>query len=805
MADINETVYKVKYEPDKESLRGLGEAAKGTIEKSLGKAKPNVDLKLNTKHIEKAASEVDKLYDRFRSMPNATAAMEKSLGKAFDRVAKLQEQLEKGALNPKKFQDLANKNLNYVNNMINKSEKMTKGLNFFGENPQEKINRYLQSGLIKAPPIKIDDVDVSGAESKLMTAFSKLGQLAASKFLIDFAKNILGKIGEVGSKLLDQQIQLGGMLGSSEAAEATFNFLSDLAAKVPGDVSDMITAYNALVNRGIYPTEEAMKNLTTFATSQGQDVARLSEAITSAQQGQFVRLKAFGVGVQKNGNKLIVSFRGQKKEIQNTSQAITDYVASLGGLPGMAEAAEKRMNTLVGAQDKFRDSMNLIKFEIYKRLDAVLEPLFAKFNNIVDAIQKWVEKNPELATAITVVVAGTMALVGAIGLVTAAIAVLNTVSAPWLAIIAVIAAAIGALVFIVWDLWSGLTTGDSYILAAIDSFLEWAGVSYTVQDAIDWITKTLDDMISFFQNTVLPVWEAVWDALAVVAGYVMDWLGGYIGAAIDFWVGLFTGNIPKAKQGFTNLAKGIGAVFARIGQAAAKLVAYIIRIFANMWAKLAEKTKGIPIIGDMFAGASGIGNSWADSIEGYSDDLGSFADDNSFATQGAQNRSNASGKDRFRMPGGGDKEKKSGLVDREGGPGGGNTGGGKGKNAGKKAGSGEDKDAVDKATIVAIEGIEDILKKMGYSLTKEIERADLFGAQKKAITEMLTSKDKTGVMDVFNTMRSGLAGNTTNNNSSQRVNINMPNGQRVDSNKLQIKSSSTLNDIWNVGAKVNGG
>lgn len=804
MADINETVYRVKYEPDKESLRSLGEAAKGTIEKSLGKSKPNVDLKLNTKYIEKATSEVDKLYDKFRSMPNATAAMEKGLGKAFDQVAKLQEQLEKGALNPKKFQDLANKNLNYVNDMINKSEKMSKGLNFFGENPQEKINRYLQSGLIKAPPIKINDVDVSGAESKLMTAFSKLGQLAASKFLIDFAKNILGKIGEVGSKMLDLKIQLESMLGEVDG-EAAYNYLREMAARVPGDGASMVEAYRNLVNQGIYPTEKAFENLTTFAASQGKEVAHLSQAIASASTGTFTMLKGYGVLMSKNGNKITASFRGQSKTIANTKEAIAEYMASLGGLPGMAELAAKRMATLTGIQDKFRDSMNLIKTDIYAQIDKALAPLFEKFNKIVDAVQKWVEKNPELATALTVVVTGTMALVGAVGLLTAAISVLDTVAAPWLAIIAAIAAAIGALVFIVWDLWSGLTTGDSYILAAIDSFLEWAGVSYTVQDAIDWITKTLDDMISFFENTVLPVWEAVWDALSVVAGYVMDWLGGYIGAAIDFWVGLFTGNIPKAKQGFTNLARGIGAIFARIGQAAAKLIAYIVRIFANMWSKLAEKTKGIPIVGAIFAGGADIRNSWADSIEGYSDDLGSFADDNNFATQGKENKANASGKDRFKMPGGVDKERKSGITGKEGGSGGGNDGDGKGKTGDKKTDSGEDKNAVDKATIVAIEGIEDILKKLGYSLTKKIERADLFGAQKKAITEMLTSKDKTGVMDVFNTMRNGLAGNITNNNSSQKVNINMPNGQRADSNKLQIKSSSTLNDIWNVGAKVNGG
>ena len=820
MSDSKETVVKVRYEPDTASLNASASEAGKAIEVGIGKASPNVKINLNSQAIDVASNAIQSVHDRMKMLPNISKTAENQMTRAFEKVGEAMNKLETGKISSDKFNQIFDNMVQYANEAVIKAENAIKGKTIQGpkvktpdsetqkdaETTKQKIERYMKNGVVKGPKVVIDEVDTNPFESAMTSAFEAIGQVVGGKFMIGLAKGIWNNISEVGAKILDLKIQLQGMLGDIDG-EGAFNFLAEMAGRVPGDVKDMVEAYRNLVNQGIYPTEKAFENLTTFAASQGKEVAHLSQAVTSASLGHFVMMKQYGVQMSKNGNKIIASFRGQTTTIANTKEAITNYMASLGELPGMAELAAKRMATLTGMQDKFKDSMNLIKADIYEQINNSLAPLFEKFNKIVDSIQKWVEANPQLATTITVVVTATLALTGAIILLTGAIAVLETIGAPVIAVIVAIMAVIGALVFIVWDLYNGIANGNSYILWAIDSFLEWAGVSWTVQDAIDWITQTLDDMITFFNDTVLPTWEIVWSVMADIVSGILDWLGGYIGAAIEFWVGLFTGNIPRAAAGFAALAKGVGAIFAKIGQAAAKLVAYIIRIFANLWTKMAEKTKGIPIIGDMFAGAAGMANSGANSIEGYSNDLGAYYDANNFGTQVNRNRANNSGKSRFQKPKG-NTNKNSGIKDRAGGSGAGNgsgkNGGGKGKDKGK--GNGEDKDAVDKATILAIEGIEDILKKMGYSLEKKIDKADWFLAQKNAMLEMTMSKDKTGILDNYYRFKEITGKSLTNNSDSSRNIMNFYiGGSQVSGNKLNIKSNNTLEDIMNIGKKVNGG
>ena len=784
----NETTVKIKYEPDTASLAAASNAAGKAIEQGISKATPDVKININTQAIDVASNAIQSIHNRMQMLPNISKTAENQITKSFEKVGQAMNKLESGKMSPEKFQKTFDNMVQYANESVTKAE------------------NQLQGKKIKGPKVEVSEVDTKPAENALMSAFANIGKVLGGKVMMNMAKGMLDSISGIGAEIGQLQINLSSMLGSDQIGEDAFNYLSQLAMKIPGEVTDIIPAYNALVNRGIYPTEQAMGSLSQFALSQGKDIARLSEAIAAAQMNNFMRLRQFGVIAQKNGDKLIMNFRGQRTEIKNNEQAIFDYIQSLGNLPGMAEAAAKKMRTLKGQQDKINDSINMMKYTVYKELEKTLVPIFEKMGDIVDNIRKWVEANPQLATTITVVVIATLALVGAVIALTGAIAVLETIGAPVIAIIALIMLYIGALVFVVWDLYNGLTNGNSYILAAIDAFLEWAGVSWTVQDAIDWITKTLNDMITYFQEVVLPIWEQVWNVLAEIVGAILDWLGGYIGACINIWVGLFTGNIPKAKQGFVSLAKGIASIFLKIGAAAAKLVSYILRIFSKGIAKLANMAKDIPFVGDAMAGLSSFVDSGADAVEGFSLDMGSMGDDWSFGTQVEENRAKNAGKERFKWPGG-KKPGKGGLP--TGGGGSGKDGkGGKGGKGKKHAGGGDDKDALDKATIIAIEGIEDVLKKMGYSLEKEIKRADLFMAQREAMKEMMMTKDKTGIIDTYNTIREKRQqeqGDIDNSNVTQDITIYLNGDKNTNNSKFNIKKSTTLEDILNINRKVTGG
>ena len=59
-------------------------------------------------------------------------------------------------------------------------------------------------------------------------------------------------------------------------------------------------------------------------------------------------------------------------------------------------------------------------------------------------------------------------LTGAFLVLMPIIAGIMALGAPLLSTIGAISLAIGVLVFVLWDLWNGLMTGESYIFAIID-------------------------------------------------------------------------------------------------------------------------------------------------------------------------------------------------------------------------------------------------------------------------------------------------------------------------------------------------
>lgn len=789
---MSETVVKVVYQPDTASLSSAANEAGKVIETGIGKAAPNIKINVNSKAIDTASNAIQSIHDRMQMLPNISKTVSNQIARSFEKVGEAMNKLEAGKMSGDKFQKIFDNMVQYSNEAVIKAENAISGKT------------------IKGPKVVVDEVDTKPAENAMMNAFVALGKVIGGKFMINMAKGMWNSISEVGSKVLDLKLQLQGMLGSIDG-NAAFNFLSEMAARVPGDVADMVEAYRNLVNQGIYPTEKGFENLTTFAASQSKTVTHLSQAVTSASLGQFVMMKQYGVQMSKNGNKITASFRGQTTTINNTKQAITDYMASLGELPGMAELAEKRMGTLTGVQDKFRNSMNLIKFTVYEQLNKSLAPLFEKFNKIVDGIQKWVEKNPQLATTIAVVVMTTIALTGAIILLTGAIAVLQTVGAPLILIITGIMLAIGALVFIIWDLYNGLTEGESYILWITDAFLEWLGVSWSVQDGIDGITSAIQSMTDYLSGEAVPAWAENWGWMLDFHNEVMDEIAGYSGVTTDLIVALFNGNIPKASQGFANLAKGATSIFMKLAAQTYKLAKYIVDTITGAFSFLAEKTSGVPIVGDFFSSMKKKSEFKGKVLSLSMDYAESYAAENSYSSQAKKRREQNKNDNRYKKPGGNENKKDRKLSTGPGGIGAGNNkngggkGKGKGKDKGKGKGNGEDRNALDKATIIAIEGIEDVLKKLGYSLEKKIDQADLFLAQKNGLLKMMTSKDKTGIIDNYYQFKDKFGqGLIQNSNKDMTVNIYM-NGSQVKTNKLNIKSNTSLEDLMNINRKVNGG
>lgn len=222
--------------------------------------------------------------------------------------------------------------------------------------------------------------------TRMGTGFKKLGGVLASAFavtaVIDFGKRVAQTRGEF-QKL---QAVLENTLGSKSSAQQAFRVLNQLAQKSNFGLLELTDSYVKLRNQGIEPTRQEMIALQDLANSTGKGFNQLAEALIDAQVGEMERLKEFGVRAQKEGDKVKFTFKGVTTEVQNTSEAISDYVIGLGKIQGVAGSTEKISGTLAGMisnlGDAFDNMLNQVGTDLQPQLEKTLSFVTSIFSFI---------------------------------------------------------------------------------------------------------------------------------------------------------------------------------------------------------------------------------------------------------------------------------------------------------------------------------------------------------------------------------------------------------------------------------------
>lgn len=648
----------------------------------------------------------------------------------------------------------------------------------------------------------------------------QLSSVVGGAVLIGFTKGIANGIAETGMQFENLKTTLSNALGGAAEGAAAMQIIRETANEVKLSIDEVGNGFNKLINRGLKPTKEEFIQLTDVAKSQGKEVDQYVEAVLDAMTGENERLKEFGVKAKDAGDKVIFTFKGVSTEIKKNEQDIYNYLVALGKVPGVAGMSAKAADTFSGKLAAIQSKIDGIKIAIFERIGEALKPVLDVVANVLEGFQKWAEKNPELASGLTLIIMAIAGLTGSFLVLMPIIAGIMALGAPLLSTIGAISLAIGVLVFVLWDLWNGLMTGESYIFAIIDGFLEWIGVGITVQDIITAISEGFQMMAAFVVDYVVPVILEAWQNLVDTIMLLWDGFTDFISSIIDIIVGLFTNNIPLAAQGFTNLKNIVLNIFDSIVAAAATAVSRILSMFADAVNKIGDMVSGIPLIGGAIGGVVKAGGN---AIKGLSDKAAGVANDRRSSVQTRKNEMSANstknntGKKRFKMPGGnknkGNKTDPYGKM--KGGTGGGSSGGGKGKKGGKGGGGGKGKGKGNKggggsgssknkenieeqkAIVSAIEGLQEVLKKTGYSIVNEIKRADLFEAKRKAL---LDSQRKEGAAELFKHIKEKfLGGNTKEVNNKVEIVLN---GSKTSHG---INENTRLKDIFKIHYSRSGG
>lgn len=348
----------------------------------------NKSLKKEERERRKAMVELEaqgkKETDTYRNLQKEVTAYSKRISENNDKINRLTRQLDVNAMSMCQLKKLA--------------KELTAELEDMSEaaNPEEyaALSSHLQTVRSRMDELKSSGKKVSQEFDVTKSALSKLKAIAVAFITVKLAgylKDIGTNAYSTRKEFAKYEAVLRNTLRSQEKAAQAMKMLQQLAADTPASLKEWTEAFIKLVNRGIKPTSDELTNMGDLASSQGKDVDQLIEAILDAMTGENERLKEFGIKASKNGNTVKYTFRGVTTEVQNSEEAIKNYLLSLGKLDGVAGSMAVQMQELEGMQSNLGDTLDSFYNKLGKRMESFFKKGITWMKNFVTDLSKAIE------------------------------------------------------------------------------------------------------------------------------------------------------------------------------------------------------------------------------------------------------------------------------------------------------------------------------------------------------------------------------------------------------------------------------
>lgn len=348
----------------------------------------NKSLKKEERERRKAMVELEaqgkKETDTYRNLQKEVTAYSKRISENNDKINRLTRQLDVNAMSMRQLKKLA--------------KELTAELEDMSEaaNPEEyaALSSHLQTVRSRMDELRNSGKKVSQEFDVTKSALSKLKAIAVAFITVKLA----GYLRDIGANAYSTRKEfakyeavLRNTLRSQEKAAQAMKMLQQLAADTPASLKEWTEAFIKLINRGIKPTSDELTNMGDLASSQGKDVDQLIEAILDAMTGENERLKEFGIKASKNGNTVKYTFRGVTTEVQNSEEAIKNYLLSLGKLDGVAGSMAVQMQELEGMQSNLGDTLDSFYNKLGKRMESFFKKGIIWMKNFVTDLSKAIE------------------------------------------------------------------------------------------------------------------------------------------------------------------------------------------------------------------------------------------------------------------------------------------------------------------------------------------------------------------------------------------------------------------------------
>lgn len=192
------------------------------------------------------------------------------------------------------------------------------------------------------------------AKASVMT-FANLGRVFAA---IGFAR-LGGEVVGTARTFEDLNATLRAVTGSAEGAALSMQVIERFTSGTTFQLENVSQAFVTLMNAGITPTSDTLKDFGNIAAAFGKDITTIAQATFNATTGETEMLKQFGIKAKMEGDKITMIFKEKETEIGRNSTEIVGYLRNIAQ-ENYATALEERLNTVSGSFSNLKDMVSLV-------------------------------------------------------------------------------------------------------------------------------------------------------------------------------------------------------------------------------------------------------------------------------------------------------------------------------------------------------------------------------------------------------------------------------------------------------------
>jgi hypothetical protein len=196
----------------------------------------------------------------------------------------------------------------------------------------------------------------------------------------------------------DMSAKLSVLTGDIDSARDKFWELNALEDKTAIATDKLAQAYLTLGNNGLNRTSKQLEKYAAIAQGTNKDITGLAQNISNFVNGRLQSLKEYGITAEKSGNKIVMSFKGEKKEIEATSEALEQYLGQLADTQ-FDGVLSSRTDTLTASFERLQNAWGTLTTRIMDGSGGAGQVIKVFVDNATEAINWLADKFADPAFA----------------------------------------------------------------------------------------------------------------------------------------------------------------------------------------------------------------------------------------------------------------------------------------------------------------------------------------------------------------------------------------------------------------------